>query len=329
MKRPRVPTLMFLLLASAVWAQHPPNPSFSGAQIYVQVRSAAGGAAPVGILVTLEADGAAIISQQQTDATGKVTFHPPGAGYYAVTMSQPGYETLTERVDLHTNPTAYVVFNLKPVPGSEPPVPPEGPNSELSAIPPPAMKEFQKGEKLLKTKNDTSGSIRHLRKAIELYKPFSQAYMLLGLIYLGQQDWKNAEATFQQAAQVDANASGSHLGLGAAFNGEKNYPAAEKELKRGLEINPQAVEGEYELTKTYLAMQQWDDAEPHAAKAVTLQPDFAPAHILMGNILLHKHDPAGALREFREYLHIAPNGPMAEQTHTVVAKIEKALAATK
>lgn len=329
MKPPRVLTLVSLLLGSIVWAQHTPNPSFSGAQIYVQVRNAAGGLAPVGIQVTLESDGAAIVAQAQTDSTGKVTFHPPGAGYYVVTMSQPGFETMTERVDLHTNPTAYIVFNLKPVPGSEPPVPREGPNSELSAIPPPAVKEFQKGEKLLKTKNDTSGSIRHLRKAIELYKPFSQAYVLLGLIYLGQQDWKNAEVTFQQATQVDPNAPGSHLGLGAAFNGEKNYPAAEKELKRGLEINPQAVEGEYELTKTYLAMQRWDDAETHAAKALTLRPDFAPAHILMGNILLHKHDPAGALREFREYLHIAPNGPMAEQTHTVVAKIEKALAATK
>jgi hypothetical protein len=60
-----------------------------------------------------------------------------------------------------------------------------------------------------------------------------------------------------------------------------------------------------------------------------LQPDFAPAHILMGNILLHKHDPAGALREYQEYLRLAPQGPMAEQTHEVVVKIEKALAAPK
>ena len=52
---------------------------------------------------------------------------------------------------------------------------------------------------------------------------------------------------------------------------------------------------------------------------------FLAILIWLGNILLRKQDAAGALREFKESLRLAPNGPLAEPTRQVVSKIEAAL----
>ena len=73
------------------------------------------------------------------------------------------------------------------------------------------------------------------------------------------------------------------------------------------------------------AMQRWADAEVHARKAVQLVPTLAPAHLLMGNVLLQKRDAAGALAEFREYLRLEPQGLFAAATRDVVGKLEKAV----
>jgi tetratricopeptide (TPR) repeat protein len=91
-----------------------------------------------------------------------------------------------------------------------------------------------------------------------------------------------------------------------------------------LELNPNAPQAHYELAKTYLATQKWDDAEQQAQKAVTLRPDMAPAHVVLGNIALHKGDNQAALKEFKEYLRLDPKGPMAAGAQQVVNRIEQA-----
>jgi hypothetical protein len=54
-------------------------------------------------------------------------------------------------------------------------------------------------------------------------------------------------------------------------------------------------------------------------------PSLAAPHVLLGNILLRKNDPQGALREYEEYLRLDPNGSMAPSARDMIAKIQKAL----
>ena len=322
--------MFFLAALSSITFGQTHNPNLAGTQISVQVRYPNSSTGPQGASVMLEGEGAGIVAQGQTDGMGKAMFHPPALGRYVISVRYPGFEPASEHVDMTFSPTAHVTIILKQIPGVvDSTMPPEGPAAGIPGVPPNALKEFEKGQELLKENGDAKGSISHLRKAIELYKPFSQAYMVLGLVYLGQRNWQDAQKTFDQAVHVDPNSAGNHLGLGAAYNGQKNFEAAEKELKRGLEINPHAVEGEYELAKTYWAAGRWEDAQSHTEKALSLRSDFAPAHVLLGNVLLRKGDTNGALRQFKEYLRLDPQGPMAEQTRTLVAKIEKALASAQ
>ena len=76
----------------------------------------------------------------------------------------------------------------------------------------------------------------------------------------------------------------------AAFNQMKKYAEAEKSLNQGLELDPDSAAGHYELAKIILMAlgQSWQDAEPHAVKALAQLLNVLPIHVIMGNILLEE-----------------------------------------
>jgi len=91
-------------------------------------------------------------------------------------------------------------------------------------------------------------------------------------------------------------------------NSEKDYASAEKSLLEGLKLEENSAQGHYQLAKTYWALGWWQDAEPHALKAASLQPTMAPVRVLLGNIDLRKRDAPAALQEFQTYLKLDPKG---------------------
>ncbi len=322
------------ILGSIAWPQiRPPRP-VARTQIRGQVRYAHGPAAPQGILITLESDRVGLVAQTQTDSQGKFEFNQIPQQVYQVKARHPGYREASQRVDLTTGPTAYLILDLQPLPQKEPPaVPQQGPGGFISVeelgAPENAQKELEQGQKLLMESKDIGGSVPHFLKAIELYPSFAQAHMLLGVAYMDQNRHKDAQSALEKAIAFNDKLAGAHLALGACLNQQGNFAAAEKPLLRGLELNPEAAEGHYELGRVYWALGRWPEAEPHARKAVALRAEFAPVHALLGNIMLRKRDAPAALQEFKEYLRLEPDGPMAAPARDMVAKIEKALAAPR
>ncbi len=209
-----------------------------------------------------------------------------------VRMSERGYKDVSVRVELIGMSRGYASLELKPIPGE---APPEFPKQESGdtvsvldlSIPENARQEFEKGQGALK-ENKLDDGVAHLRKAIKLYEAFPQAYTLLGTAYLEQKNWKNAEMALRKANELDPKFPDAYLELGAVLNQTKEYPQAETALLKGLELKPEAAGGHYELAKTYWAQGRWKDAAPHARQAVAGMPDLAPAHALLGNVMLRE-----------------------------------------
>ncbi len=246
-----------------------------------------------------------------------------------VRMSERGYKDVSVRVELIGMSRGYASLELKPIPGE---APPEFPKQESGdtvsvldlSIPENARQEFEKGQGALK-ENKLDDGVAHLRKAIKLYEAFPQAYTLLGTAYLEQKNWKNAEMALRKANELDPKFPDAYLELGAVLNQTKEYPQAETALLKGLELKPEAAGGHYELAKTYWAQGRWKDAAPHARQAVAGMPDLAPAHALLGNVMLRESNAQGALHEYQEYLRLDPNGSMAPGVRQMIEKIQKAL----
>jgi len=98
---------------------------------------------------------------------------------------------------------------------------------------------------------------------------------------------------------------------------------------RGSSWLPQPATGHYELARALWGQNRWQDAAPHARKAVGLQPALAPAYVVLGNVMLRERNAPGALKAFKEYLRLEPKGAMAAPVRDMVIKIEKALGSPK
>jgi Tfp pilus assembly protein PilF len=320
--------LAAVLIPNPGRAQTPSKPTFA-MQINVQARLTDGSPAPIGSLCEMDYQNGETLDQSQTDSSGKCRFVPTAHAIYIIRIKAPGYVETTSRVDLQNSQTGMAFLVLKPILGQTPPMAQkEGAGNSISAadlaVPEPARKEYELGQQSLKN-HDLDAGITHLRKAIQLHDQFPQAHIMLGTAFNEQKKWKEAQGALEKAVQLDPKATEAYFQLGASLNQQKDYTAAVKALNQGLGLNPDvpdAAAAHYELARAYLAMGQWQDANPHAAKAVAMQPDVASWHILMGNINLKKGDGQGAISEFQVYLKLDPNGPAAASIRDMIPKIQ-------
>jgi tetratricopeptide (TPR) repeat protein len=303
---------------------------FANMRLSVQVRLPDGSAAPNGVFVELELQNTQMVTQGQTDSSGKCNFVPPGPAIYLVRAKQAGYFDAVQTVDLQNTQTGMAMLTLRPKPGTAPPSPPNGPGTVSAfdlSVPAESRKAYDLGQHALEG-HDVDGAVMHLKKAIELHEQFPQAYTMLGMAYNEQKKWKDAQGVLEKAIQQDPKAAEAYVQLGSALLQEKDYPGAEKALNQGLELNPDAQSApvaHYNLATAYFTAGQWKDAEPHAAKTIAAAPDFALAHWLMAQIKLKKGDGQGALNEFQTYLKLDPNGSFAPSVRVVIPKIEAAI----
>lgn len=302
-------------------------------EVQVQVRYPNGTPAE-GVLIELDLENGDVVQQSQTDSSGRCHFTAgASSAAFFVRAIQPGYLEAKVRVDLQNSHLGIANLALNPIPGNA--LPAASKNSldatvsviDLS-VPESARTEYDLGRRALE-KKDLDGGIAHLRKAIILHDQFPQAYTLLGILYNEQRKWKEAEGALEKAVQQDAKAIEAYFQLGACLNRQKDYAGAVIALSQGLQLNadaPDAAAAHYELGRAYLELGRWQDADPHAAKAVAIRSDVASWHILMGNIDLKKGDGQGAINEFQAYLKLDPNGPAAASIHDMIPKIQMAMA---
>jgi tetratricopeptide (TPR) repeat protein len=87
----------------------------------------------------------------------------------------------------------------------------------------------------------------------------------LGAALMDLRRWPEAQACLERALALD-DKQAAHLALGTCLAQQGKFSEAEKPLRRGLELNPEAADSQLELTKVYWSLGRWKKAEPHARK---------------------------------------------------------------
>ena len=281
-----------------------------------------------GVVVSLHSDAGEIIQQVTPEGGGRFQFSALRRGIYYVSARAPGYQEARERADLFSTPHVSVFLSLVPdQKGASSQAPAQGAVDQRELlVPEGAQKELDRGKKFLFENKESARSIPHFRRAVEIYPYYASAYVFLGMAHMDLRQWKEAESALGKAIELNDKLAAAHLALGTCLNMQGNHAAAVKPLLRGLELNPETADGHYELGKAYWALGRWQEAEPHVRKALTMRPEFPTGHLLMGNILMAKRDAPAALKEFKEYLRLDPNGQFAAPTRDLIIKIEQALA---
>lgn len=284
-----------------------------------------GNAPAENVLVRLESLAGGYVGEERTDRLGKFKFAGLLPIQYLVNIRHPGYQEIRREVNLVMVPVEYLQVQLiadNPASGGATIF-----SSKLvdANVPPEARKEFEKGLVALLNDKKFDEGISHLEKAIKIYPPFIEAQLRLGAAYMDLHQWDKAEQALKRALEIDPKAVNAHFALGAMYLTQKRFDEAAKVLLRGLEIENRSWQGHFNLGRVYYTRNAPGDLVKAARQvAVTLQlnPGFAEAHLLAGNIWVRANHPAEALLEFQEYLRLAPKGEFAAQTRETMQKLK-------
>jgi tetratricopeptide (TPR) repeat protein len=241
-----------------------------------------------------------------------------------VIVAAPGYRPAQQDADLQVLFRAYMVFEL----ATE-----KAPATILLDVidaraPAAAREELVRGRTAL-GKMIYPEAVEHLQRAIALYPEFYEAHMLLGTTFVDERQWKQAEGAFERAVALKASSAAAILLLGEVYWRQKRYNEAEKTLLDGLKLDDKAWNGYFTLARLYWEQENIAKAAPAIGHTLQLKPDFAPAHLLAGNILLRVNQQERALAEYQDYLRLEPKGEFAVQTRELVAKLSKAIVENK
>jgi VWFA-related protein len=187
-----------------------------------------------------------------------------------------------------------------------------------------ARKIFAKAVNAAKARR-TEEARRGFERAVALDPGFADAWHALGKAYAESGRYPDARRCFETAIQADPGVADPLLSLAMLqhSNGEWDHLIATTE--RVIQID------RYNWPLAWLFhgaahynVRRLDEAEKSAREAVRLDPGrrFSRSVHLLGEILLARGDWAGAARQFRDFLKLAPRDPDAESIRTRLARLD-------
>ena len=129
-------------------------------------------------------------------------------------------------------------------------------------------------------------SIEHFEKAIQIDPAYAAAYAGMADSYLTLQDdgllptlkaTTEAKRAASEAIRLDDSLAEPRISLAHAYFHEFNWPAAEREFKCALELNPNYATAHFYYANYLLVMEQFQDALAEAQRAQALDPVSLPA----------------------------------------------------
>ncbi len=193
-----------------------------------------------------------------------------------------------------------------------------------------AMKAFEKAREEWIAQNP-DGAEKNLKKAVQLYPSFAQAWLQLGKIQESSEP-QAARDSFSKAMAADPKFILPYEQLAAlAVQGEKWQEAVDN-TSHALQLDPAGTPqlwyydalAKFQLGKT-------DEANASASKALAVDPRHSVPNTeqLLAVILARKADYAGALQHLKNSLTYLPAGPQADLVKQQIAQIETKVPAAK
>jgi tetratricopeptide (TPR) repeat protein len=321
-----------LIFSTAVFSQGGGIPgsnvpgNFSGSVLYRDGNRPAAHAK-----VEVRTNGGQLIDTYFTEADGRFSTPSIPNGQYVITVEVEGYKPYRRDEELLGYPGNRLLIQLEPLPGAKPPVSAAAPavSARELGLPQDAQDALHQGTTALFQKHDAAASLPFFQKVIVMAPDFYEAayYQGVALMELGRK--KEAEDAFRNAASLsDDKFADADFALGSLLTDEKQYPEAEKLVRAGLVMQPDAWNGQLELARVLAATGRLAEAEQSALAVRKTKPDFARIYLLLANIHQQLHKNELVLDDLNTYLKMFPNGPYVAQAKAMKEQTEKAMGRT-
>ncbi len=115
-------------------------------------------------------------------------------------------------------------------------------------------------------------AVKELRKSLEIYPPFVDAWNQLGVLYNKLKDLNEAMNCYNTALRYNPNEPTVHNNIGTIFFESGNYPEAEKAFLKAIQINPNYIDAFNNLGSVQGMMKRYDEAIISFQNAIRLDP---------------------------------------------------------
>lgn len=281
-----------------------------------------------GVLVKLF-EGGVPRAQVYTTAMGRFEFRSLFKKSFEVEVSVKGYKVARVTADLSFHCRQEMVTVLLEPKNQLTPAAPEGATISVRElkIPDKARQAFVKGLQELNEKKRADRSVKHFRKAIELYPKYDQAYIQLALAHLALHEQPQAQQVLEKATEVNQKHGRAFVLLGIVHGQQGHAEESVEALKQAVRLEENDWLAQFELGSALLRQALTEEAYIHAQRAHELNPRFPSTHLLLYEISMQRKDYEAALAEADEFLELFPDASSAPQLRQRQEALRKYLAA--
>jgi len=173
---------------------------------------------------------------------------------------------------------------------------------------------------------DPTRSREWYQRATDLAPRSSEAWYGLGVAYLeldksaGERSYqKLGVAALTRAGELEPESPRIHALLGAVYQQQQMFGKARDEYSKILALEPDNIAGLAGLAAAYLHDGHLDQAQAAARKALASDPEDSDINLLMGEILVERHDYSGAELCLKRSLYARPE--LVPRAHALLGRV--------
>ncbi len=247
-------------------------------------------------------------------------------GDYYIVASKGGYDTVTIPVSILAGSAAPVLINLPRHDAKAPSGAGDSVSARELSIPDKARAWFEKGKQLLYEKSEPEKSITEFRRAIDQFPTYYEAYLQIGIAHYRLAKYVEAENDLLKSIELSAGKYPDPLFLLAQmFNDQQRFVYAEPLARHAIAAGDASWHGPFELARALVGLKRGAEAEASALQAKELKPDNPQVYLVLANVHIQQQKFALVVRDFDDYLKLAPDAPGSDQIRERRDRMRKAL----
>jgi tetratricopeptide (TPR) repeat protein len=155
------------------------------------------------------------------------------------------------------------------------------------------------------------------RRALSIDDKNTQAYTLIGEVYIDEENHSQALPFLEKAVEIQPKLAQNRLNLAVCLVGLRQYVRAESLLKEIAVTYPKFPVVNYHLGLLYEEQGRFEDAKKAYAEEISLYPSHFRARFNMGRLLFKGGDLQGYIDQMQEVVRTAPQ---AAEGHLFLAR---------
>jgi serine/threonine-protein kinase len=147
-------------------------------------------------------------------------------------------------------------------------------------------------------------------QALRLDEGLAEAHTTLGAVkLLYEWDWPGAEREYRRAVEINQSYSDAHLMFGLYLSAMGRFDEAHAEARRAQQLDPLSLAKIVGIGDVYYQQRQYDRAIEQYGRALEMDPNSGIGHWALGNAYVQKGNYGEAITQYKKAITLSGDSP--------------------